>query len=370
MNDTLPPSAPSGYGTHGGFSPEMPADVEQRASCIVQIDGVGAGLPSFSYESRQGPRFDPATVSGLLSSTVLSEPVVQATLKLKPGAVGRQVLIAAAPSGRFLRLEVCLKKAEKPWPDDAANRLLVALVERVRVAAKESKKAEDAARMSRLVAMKEELAALQTRRQEVGESLQSVRAVLGQENWGDVTGAVRTLKMQKTQLEAELANLKTQLATMESDAVTLGDAEVKSAEKTLAKLTRGVKRGEADVDAVADAATKLAEAKAKLAAAKAAAGPGSMRHQGHQVDAMRAMIAEREARLKSFNERLAKLASPAMAAKLVAYGDEQREEQRMQNEIAVLADRLRGLQSAMRDRTPSTFTILDGNPVPEVEKSK
>jgi hypothetical protein len=349
----------------------MPADVEQRASCVIQIDGDNVSFSPMSYRVAQGPRFDAMTAAWLLSSTALGEPAVETSLEQKPGLLGRQVLVAAAPSGnRFLRLEVSLKKAEKPWPSGAANRLLPALVDRLRAAAKESQKAENAALAVRLAAVTEQLAAAKARKQEIDESLQGVRDVLGYQGdyyGADSTGVLRRVKLEKARIESELVRLKARLAVVEDQPTAGYEAKVKAAEKALAKVIDDAKRGQAAAEAIEEAATNLADAKEKLATARAQAASSGFprRHNFGEPESLRTSVAEQEERLKPLREQLAKLEAPGMAAKLTGYREQQQEEQRLQGEIVSLSESVRALQQAIRDRASATFTILDGNPSPE-----
>ena len=189
-------------------SPEMPADVQQQASCVLQIDG-GTAIPTAQYSA--GPYgvgsagFDAATAALLLSSTAMSEPVVRAALAEKSVLVGRQVLIAATPSGiRFLRLEVSLKKAEKPWPSDAANKLLGAMVDRLRAAAEQSQETESKSLEARLAPLAEQLAAAKARRDALVQSLQCVQDAAAQlaGNYGtDPTFSLQSLRAQTPRLK-------------------------------------------------------------------------------------------------------------------------------------------------------------------------
>ena len=274
------------YPAPGTASPETPANVAQRASCVVQIDGGGVDLPptaygpyghSMAYEVGRGGCFDAAMAATLVSSTALSDPVVQTSLKQKPGLVGRQVLIVATPCGngnRFVRLEVSLKKAEKPWPNDAANTFLAALVDRLRTAAEQSQKAENAVYAARLAVVTAQLAAAKARSSEIGASVRSVREALERtgEFYNEPANALRNLRLQKRQVEMALDPLKARLAALEDEFVPAFEGKVRLAENILSTLQAAKS---ADAQLVAAAKTALAEATEKLATARAMAPSSS-----------------------------------------------------------------------------------------------
>ena len=217
---SMPFAPPSG-------SADTPSDVQQRASCVIQVDGDEPDLQPMGFHQpmgfnvARGARLDASAAAMLLSSTALSEPAVEAVLKQKPGLVGRQVLIVATLSGnRFLRLEVSLKQAEKPWAADAANTLMLALVDRLRAAAKQSQQADSAALQIRLGAASRELDDAQARRQHLAELLADVDDALdspagyGYAGGGrmgpgtDPTVVIRQTKMERARIEADLVRLK------------------------------------------------------------------------------------------------------------------------------------------------------------------
>jgi hypothetical protein len=362
----LPPG--SCYWFAGGVSPETPPDIQQRASCVIQIDGDGADYRG--YEAG-GARFDAAMVALLVSSTAMSEPVVQTVLKQNPGLVGRQVLIAAVPAGnRFVRLEVSLKKVAERWPNDAANSLLSALVDRLRTAAGDSQKAESKVRQAQLANLAEQLASVKKRRDEIGESLRSVRDALGQtgEFFGDPTVTVHNLQSQKRQADMELARLKSRLAAMEDqdqqEAVGAWEAAVKSQEARLSLLKEMSKSGTANAGKIAEQESKLAEAKSQLLTARAQSLT-SRRSRGYNLGEPRNLtssIAEQESRMKQIATQLAKLDAPGMAEKLANYREQQQDEQRLQNEVAELSQRVNVVKGAARERGPLVITVLDGQP--------
>jgi hypothetical protein len=349
------------------ISAEMPADVQQRVSCVIQIDSERSAVP---YEFGQA-RFDANMVAMLVSSTAFSEPAAQAELKLPAGQLGRQVLVNGVASGnRFVRLEVSLKKGNKAWPADAANRLLRALVARVRAAAEQSARAESSDREQRLMTANEQLRQAKGRCAEIGRSLRAINDVLGQNgefyNYNDPSYMLRNLRQQKRQTESELARLKSRLAALEpeksqSDAVSAWEAAVKSQDERLTLLREMAKAGKIGEDKIADQIARLAEAKGELATARAnALAPARSRRYGDaEIQNLKASIAEQQSRLKPLAEQLAKLEAPGFQEKLAGCRDLQQEEQHLRNEVSSLSQRLSQLKS-LAGPSGVLITVLDG----------
>jgi len=358
---------------HAGFAVEMPGDIQHRASCVIQIDSSGTAYSSSIHMPGRsdyiavgrGSRFDAAMAAWLLGTTTLTEPAAQAVLDQKPGTVGRQVFIAAEAYGeRFVRLEVALKKSDKPWPDNAADKLLGDLVERLRGAANESQKAEKAAITARLKTLAEQLAAAEARCKEIGESRRSVEAILGADGGygGDSLSILRNLRSQVRSAETELAQLKARLESLENGPLEHHEKKVKAAEEKLAKVMESVKEGTATTEQVAEAAAELARAKETLAASRASSSSSERNRilSVREADSLRSDIETREARLAPLKEQLAKLEAPDMAAKLATYRNQEQEEQRLHSEIWSLKDGIRTLQNAVREQNSVTITVLAG----------
>lgn len=358
------------------FQPETPADIQQRASCVIQVDG---GLMDLSAshvsgavicKAGLGSRFDATTAALLLSTTALSEPVVQSVFDQKPGLVGQQVLIATKSSdSRFVLLEVSLKKAEKPWPDNAANLLLDALVKQLRTAAEESQKAEKAVLVSRLAVINKKLDASEKRYKEICDSRKRVEAALGPKIGyvRDPISIIKNVKRKISSLESQLEQSKTRLAKLEFEPYAQYESDVKSAEKTLSQLTENAKHGKATSEEITDAATKLVKAKERLAAAREA--EKSSRHNRHskilEAGNLRSTIASLEKRLAPLKEQLETLESPDISTKLANYRNYEKEERELQNEIWMFKKNIRTMQQAIDENTPLTFTVLNGHPASE-----
>lgn len=349
----------------GTVAVENPANVEQRASCLIQIDGLGTEYPQIGYEGGRGSRFDAQALSFLASTTALSEPAVQASLKRKAGLVGRQVFIAAMPTGnRFVRLEVSLKKGDTNWADGDADSVLAALTERLLAAAKESRNAENAALAEKLASAKEQLNESKSRLQEIEDTLAAVHDAMGGSGfqYGDPGHVVQNLRMQVEQMESEIDRQKARLATVTDEPLIGAEAEVKAAEKKLAKLTQEAKNGSVSAEAIAEAANALADAKEKVADARVQTAMNGNPRANNRFEArnIRQNIAEQESRLRPLKSRLAKLEVPGMAAKLARFQEQQQEEQRLRQEVMQLGERVRLIQRAMRDCSAVTLVVLDG----------
>ena len=221
------------------------------------------------YEAGHGARFDAATAAMLASSTAVSEPAVQTSLKQKPVSGGPTSAHCRGAFRQSVRASGSLaEEGREALAEQRANAILGALVDRLRVAAEESRKAENAAGAARLAALGQQLAAAKARSNEIGRALRSVRDAL--ENGGDPTYAIPNLRSQKRQLGVQLAPLKARLAALEDESVDACEAKAALAEKALAKLKERNKRGKAAVELIADA-ERLAEAREKLATARAMA---------------------------------------------------------------------------------------------------
>ena len=180
-----------------------------------------------------------------------------------------------------------LKKGEKPYAGDAASKLVAALVERLRVALDESTQAENKVQAARAASLQESIDGVKKRLAEVGESLKSVRDLIGQagDSAGDPSYQINNLRTQKRNSENELTRQKSDLAAMMpeggSDAVTAWEAAVKSQEERLTMLQNMQPKGPTDAKEIADQKARLAETQAQLANRPAAGGIRPIQQRRH-----------------------------------------------------------------------------------------
>jgi hypothetical protein len=352
---TPPPPSAALYPGRPGLpeTPELPADIEQRASCLLQIDNVA---------SAYGVRNDATTISLLLSSTAFSEPVIEKMLKLPAGALGRQVIISTSTaSPRMLRVEVALRKGEKHYDSGAAASLLKGLLERLTVALEQSAEAEAKAQQAQLKEITSSMESVKKRLAVVSLSLKKVReATSSAMAYEDPTMTLQNLRSQRRQAEQEISRMEGQLAARQpaGDPIAAWEAAVAAQSAAVASLETQVKEGKVQAAKLAEAQANLADARTKLAAARQSSS--NDRSTEMEVRNLRSQIASQEARLKPIKEQLEKLESPELEKHLTDYRENQSEEQRLRSELQELTQSLRTAERAVRDRAIPTITLIDG----------
>lgn len=355
-----PPQLP--YGIAPAYMRETPPDVEQQASCVVQVNAASA----------LSGRSDINSVPMLLSSTSLCNPVIRKTLDLPAGSLGKLVFITAQMcGGNMVRIDVSLKKTDKPYAPGAADALLAALTDRLRAALQQSAQADAKTSNAQLQSIADALDASRKKLAEISDSNRETRELISTSGspYEDPQSVIQNLRSQKRQIESELSRLKARQAALEpekgaQDAVTAWEAAIDGQTMAVARAEALLKEGKGDLAKLTEAQTKLAQAKSQLAAARQQANTPTdqSRYNQSEMRNLKTQIAEQEQRLKPIQEQLAKLDSPAVAAKLSAYRDNQQEEQRLRNEVSECTQRLMMLQRTLRDRGELTITVIDGQP--------
>jgi hypothetical protein len=356
------PAAPTvvyAMASPNGTPAVLPADVEQAASCVVQVDG---GADQFNMY--QNP------VAMVLGSTAFCDPAIAATVKLPAGALGKQVIVMANSSGRCVRVEVWLKKADKAYEAGAADALLKDLVARLPRALRQSAEAERRSNAQQLEAAETAVEAAKVKLKAVTANIQSVQEVLGQTgNYGygyNTMAAVQNLRSQKHQTHQELRQLRSQLANLAPsvpEAVAILKAELKADEERLTTAEAEVKAGKGKAATVDELRGKIAELKAQVTVSKEPAPEQEAPQQAfaqQQVRQLKVRYAELDSRLREQERQLASLTSSEMAEKLASFNDMQQEEQRLRNELSELRQHVFQLQRTARQRTVPTVSVLDG----------
>jgi predicted nucleic acid-binding Zn-ribbon protein len=364
-----PPGYPRRYyGPYEG-TVENPADVAQRASCVLQIDG------DQDLMNGNGSRMDPTTVASIANSTALTVPAVDAILDMPVEQRRQRVIVNAYATGaRFLRLEVLIRKGDAAVKPTAAEDVLARIIERTKAAVAQSSDATGKQIAARTQELNQRITATQKQLAAVHAQIRQYRdqnAGFGN-NYGDPRDNIANIQRQRQSAESELMRNVARLKALQPDTtaktalVSEWEQVVSLQQQQLDALRAKVASGQGKASDVSDQEVKLAEAKAQLATAKqqqAAANTDSNRnYRNNEVPMLQSNIAEEQARIKSFDDQLAKLKDPKFQELAEQYPQLQQQEQQLNNSMVSLRNRLQQYDQTTSVSGPVTITVLDGTP--------
>jgi predicted nucleic acid-binding Zn-ribbon protein len=349
--------------------PQQPApeDVDQAASCVLQIDAEPAYNPSTGVTVA----LDASTAAGLLQSSA----VLDASAKKSLGAKARNwrdwVYVSAVPtSPRFLRVDVMLLKGHPAeWggaDEDIASKLMKAMTQSLRNALKESTEAQREHFDKRVAALEKDADGARQRLKAVRDKIAKYREETGDlpQQYGDTRIAMTNLRNQRQQYEAQLSNYRSRLNSIEpatSPLVAEWGSIVDLRQKRVDELKADAK---VKPEEITSAERNLAEAKTQRDAYRRAAASeaAQTRNRNGEVQSLQANISDTESRLKPIIEQLEKLQDPKVVAMMQELPELQNEENRVRSEISDLQNRLDQFRRASTGPTEISLRVLDGEP--------
>ncbi|HEX3357397.1 MAG TPA: hypothetical protein VHS31_10540 [Tepidisphaeraceae bacterium] len=339
-------------------APINPADIEQQASCVLQIDS--------DFDPMTGGRTDNQTATALLGSTALRDTAIARLADMKLDQHKDKIFVQAYPtSDKFVRVTVILLKDEQAYAADTASKLIGVLCDSLKSAFEQSIKASAQAAATRSDGIQKQLDAAKQKLADVRSKLRDARDANNTNGYGygDVDNALNNLMSQKRNADAELSRQRAQLAAVDPTSgplVTEWDQVVKLRQLHLDELTEAKKQNKATDADVSDAQSKLADAKTSLAQAKTTSRDPNQGYRNNEISSLRASVAQAEDRAKTLDNQIQKLNDPKTRQLVDQIPDLQMQENSLRNDISNLNMRLEQAHRTTNASSNVTITVLDG----------